>query len=166
MKNSIKILAGFALLSVVFMGCPYESEVPIDKPLIKVNENFLTKWEKKSSDTYDYKVSKVDMYTYKILEIKRETKEVSDRYYGYFSKIGETDMFNMYKVDTDGNRTGKYMIYKAVISATGSRVTLVEMTENVDEQFESSMELKNFIKANMNNSYFWDKDEEVYLMSE
>jgi hypothetical protein len=42
-------------------------------------------------------------------------------------------------------------------------ITVREMTDNVRETFENSNDLKQFIAANMNNSYFFNKDEATYL---
>ena len=43
------------------------------------------------------------------------------------------------------------------------RFVFYEVTDNIDEQFEDSKALKKFIKKNMNNSYFYNKDEETYI---
>lgn len=61
------------------------------------------------------------------------------------------------------NTTPNYYLYKMDVSPSGSRITLSAVTENIDEVFTSSAELKAFIQKNMKHSFFFEKEEEVYL---
>lgn len=158
MKN-FRILAGLALASILFMGCPYSSEVPIDSPAIKIDEKLLGTWESKSSSDYSYKVTKSDVNTYTIEKKSASSGDVTT-YKGFISDVGGVRYMNIYE---DGSTTNTYYFYKLEISTSGVKTTLTPVTENIDEKFTTSAEMKDFFKKNQGNSYFFDKDEDVYI---
>jgi virulence-associated protein VagC len=52
------------------------------------------------------------------------------------------------------------------MTTSGSKLTLAPVTENIDEKFASSEEIKAFFKKNMAMSFFFDKDEDVYIKAD
>lgn len=58
---------------------------------------------------------------------------------------------------------GDYYLYR--IDMGNGEFTLFELTDNIDEKFNTSAELKAFVKKNMGLSFFYNKDEERYLKS-
>ena len=154
-----RILSGLAMASFLFMGCPYSSEVPIDQPAVKIDEKLLGTWESKSSTDYTYKVTKSDANTYAIEKKSMSSGDVTN-YKGFISDIGGVRYMNIYE---DGSTTNTYYFYKLEISTSGVKSTLTPVTENIDEKFTTSSELKDFFKKNQVNSYFFDKDEDVYI---
>ena len=147
-----RILNFFWLLlaCTAFSGCPYESEVPIDNPSIKVNPKLLATWEDtKNHDVY--KVTKHDDFTYSIEQVN--TKENSGLL-AFESLVEGVTFLNIWDASTV---TKKYSLYKIDSQPDGS-ILLSEVTENIAETFSSGAELKKFISANMKNSYFFGKE--------
>jgi len=141
-------------VSLLFQGCPYESPVPIEAPSIKINPALLGTWvSAKEGSNETYEVTKKDDYHYSINET-----DASDHnnYEAYISDVGGAQFLNIrgYEKDSASN----YVFYKLNMNST-NEITLSEITENVDEKFSSSADLKKFIKSNMKNSYFFGKEE-------
>ncbi len=150
------------LLSFVFMGCPYGAEVPIDDGKTKIEEKLLGKWESKSSSDYDYIVSKKDDSTYKIEKKPRGDGDVTV-YLAFMSVIGTNRFLNVWE---EQNSTQTFYFYKMDISGSGAKLTLSPVTDNIKEKFETSAELKAFFEKNMNLSFFYSKDDEVYIRAD
>ena len=154
MKNLIVAMSMLSI-GILFTGCPYESTVPIDKPSMAINLKFLGTWEDTTHhDTYT--VSKQDEFSYSIKQINNEPEE-NKKYIAYASQINGIDFLNVWDTESK-NPVRKYSFYKMDIKSPGS-INLLEITENIDEEFTSSDDLKKFIGLNMHNSYFFGKDE-------
>jgi hypothetical protein len=149
------------LISLVFMGCPYESKVPIGPADTKVNSDYFGNWmsnSESSGTSGNYKVSKEDKFTYKVEEIK-EKEEKSEEgeatepvkpvvYIGHITMVNDIPFVNLYKQDTE-----TYMLFKMALN--GKKAVLSEITPYVKETFNSSAELKKYVSANMDVSYFF-----------
>ena len=159
-----KILSIVCLLacSILFIGCPYDSEVPIDKPAVKINQKLVGTWEARSNKDESYKITKKDDFTYSIEKTNKKSKDKdTQKYLAYTSLVNGTSYLNLWENNGDASSI-KYYLYK--IEMTGDAViTLAEVTENVDERFTTSEELKIFIGDNMKNSYFFGKEETSYI---
>jgi hypothetical protein len=148
-------------LMLVLTACPYSSENPMDaKPSVKLEEKLLGQWESKSSSDYLYTVSKADDFTFKIEKKSNSSGDVTT-YKGFLSTIDGTKFMNVYEESTSETKT--YYFYKVDISTSGAKVTMAPVTENIKEKFTSSDELKAFFKKHMGLSFFFDKDEDVYI---
>ena len=160
--KSLFISALCAVCLVAFSGCPYGSEVAIDKPSISVDEKLLGKWEPKSSSDDQITITKVDQFTYKI---EKKTKNSTDVtvYKGFLSNVDGTKFINIYE---ENNSTPSYYLYKIEISASGAKATLAPVTDNIDEKFETSEALKAFIKKYKDLSFFYQKDEDVFIRAD
>lgn len=157
--KKLSLLFAIGFISLVFMGCPYSSEVAIDTPSVKIDEKLLGKWESKSSSDYSYTVTKADAFTYTIEKKSASSGDVTT-YKGFLSNVGGTFYMNVYE---DGSTTPTYYFYKIEISSSGAKTTMTPVTENITEKFTASAELKDFFKKNQINSYFFDKDADVYI---
>lgn len=157
--KTLRILAAIAVCAIVFMGCPYSAEVAIDQPSVKIDDKLIGEWESKSSSDYKYTVSKADSYHYTIDKKSASSGDVTT-YKAFISMIDDTRYLNVYE---DGSTTPTYYFYKMTISSSGVKCTLVPVTENIDEKFTTSSEMKDFFKKNQVNSYFFDKDEDEYI---
>lgn len=157
MKKSYYLLP-VLLVSLFFMGCPYESKVPIGEADTKVNPDYFGKWVSSSESTGaagDFKVSKEDKFTYKVEEDKEIEKPEDGSepakptvYIGHITLVNEIPFLNLYKQDTE-----TYMLFKMAVN--GKKAVLSEVTPYVKETFNSSAELKKYISANMDVSYFF-----------
>ena len=158
MTRSLAILL-LCACSFLFMGCPYDSQVPIDSPSVKIDERMVGSWESKSSSDYKYIVKKRDAYKYTIEKKSASSGDVTT-YIGYLSKVDDVTYINVYE---DGATTPTYYFYKIRFSSSGAMVYFAPVTENITEKFESSAQLRQFFRDNQKNSYFYDKDEDVYI---
>ncbi len=161
--KKIKLLAVLAAVSTLFMGCPYSAEMALDeKPSVKIDEKILGKWEQKSSSDYAYTVTKEDDNTYKI-----EKKTVSSGdvtvYKGFLSDIGGTRYMNVWEAEAT---TKAYYFYKVEMTTSGSKITMAPVSENIDEKFTTSTEMKDFFKKNQLLSFFFEKEEDVYIKAD
>ncbi|MBK8087658.1 MAG: hypothetical protein IPK31_06790 [Chitinophagaceae bacterium] len=165
-----RLLYFFAVItaSLFLMGCPYETEVPIDKPEVKFPAGLLGKWEPKSSSDDIYTIKKKDDYIITITKVKKEAKpdDAAEEYEAFISDVGGIKFLNLSEKKGEDFGTKKYYLYKLEISPSGARLTLSPVTENIDEKFQTSAELKNFIQQNMKHSFFYDKEDEVYIKAE
>jgi uncharacterized protein YxeA len=165
MKKIIIPLIIMASLVILFSACPYASSVPIDNPSVKVDKNLLGKWVKASDQSAEnptfYEINQLDVYKYNIVKNEYNTYDsayTKTAYVGHISKIDNISFLNMQQ---DGK--GDYYIHR--INLGDGEFTFIEVTDNIDEKFNSSEELKAFIKKHMNLSFFYNKDEERYTKS-
>ncbi|MCX6291466.1 MAG: hypothetical protein NT126_06845 [Bacteroidetes bacterium] len=159
-----KLLSVLCLLSLffVFTGCPYESDVSIDSPVVNINPKILGTWEARSNQDESYKITKKDDHTYSIEKKDKKAKDKeSQKYFAFPSVVGGVTFLNLWENNAEAS-SPKYFLYK--LEMTGdAMVTLSEVSENIDERFTSSDALKQFISANMKNSYFFSKEETTYI---
>ena len=157
----------FGALSLVFMGCPYESKVPVDDAsMAKADKTLKGTFKEKDSDDYLWTVT-LDGTTYTIE--KKNTKDGGDptMYEGFLSDVSGSTFMNVYDKSTDGSSPDKFYIYKVnKKDDAAGRVYMQAMTDNVTEEFASSAELKSYIKKYMDLSFFWNKDDEKKFFRE
>jgi hypothetical protein len=166
------------VVSVLFTGCPYTSDVPIDKPNIKFDSRYLGIWTDAKVQNIRYDIKKYNDFEYLILQLPDTTskednsaddnsgqpedvKKSSDTtiYTGHISKIKDFYFLNL-KAKGDGFlQSNQYSIYK--IDFTGSsEFSLTEITSNIKEQFDNSDDLKNYIEKYMDSgiSFFYGSE--------
>jgi hypothetical protein len=160
-KFTLKFIA-FASLTLLLTACPYGSEVAIDEPIVKIDDKLLGKWESKNSNDYIYNVTKKDDFTYKF-EKKGKASTDGSTYIGFLSVIDGVRFMNVYE---EASSAKTYYLYKVEQSASGAKTTLIPVTENIDEKFASSAELKAFIKKYMALSFFHSKDQDEYFRAD
>ena len=157
--NKLFVTASMLALCFIFSGCPYESAIPITAPTEKINPKILGSWEDSKNNT-TYKVSKETEYIYRVDEMEKDQKE-NDHLFAHTSMINGKSFLNVLN-DRPEDSLKKYSFYKMELKPNGS-ILLAEVSENIDERFSSSKDLKNFFAANMHKSYFFSK-EEVHLV--
>ncbi len=161
-KNLIPVLAILELV-VLFAACPYTSSVPIDNPSVKVDKNLIGKWVKTSDQANEHPtyfvISNIGDLKYNIIKNEYNSYDSAYSQTIYVSHISKIDNLNFMNMQQDGK--GDYYLYK--IELANGEFTLFEITDNIDEKFNTSAELKAFIKKNMNLSFFFNKDEERYI---
>jgi hypothetical protein len=151
--------------SLLFMGCPYNSETPIDTtPSVKIDAKLLGKWQQRSSEDITYVVTKNDEFTYSILEKHKAPKDGSkpedDKTYNAF--LSDVDGVKFLNLFEPGQDTKSYYFYKLEFSEETEGFTLFPVTEYITEKFTSSAEIKKFFSANKGLSFFYGtKDEYI-----
>jgi hypothetical protein len=157
MKTFKRILL---LVPMVFLlcACPYSAEFALDeKPVEKIDPKLVGSWEPKENEpTYNYTVKKADDYNYTIDKITLKSGEVTS-YKAFISKIDGVTYLNV--IEGEGTT---YYFYK-VEFPNEYKVKLSSVTENIDEKFEKSADLKAFFKKNQGLSFFFEKSEDEYL---
>ncbi len=161
MKTTVRLLFIFFAI-VIFSGCPYNSEVPIDEPSVKIDDKLLGLWEAKSSSDYLYDVKNTDNFTYSIEKKSTESGDVT-AYKGYLSDVEGVRFFNIWEESASPR---VYYFYKVETSTSGARLTLAPVTENIDEKFNDSKSLKDFFKNHSTLSFFYSKEEDVYIKAD
>ncbi len=161
--NKLVQLVAMAACCFLLMGCPYETEVPISEPSVTFPADLLGKWEPKSSGDEIVTIRKKTDYIVSISKTKKEPKEDDkpEEYEAYLSEVDAVKFLNISEVGEQGSGA-KFYLYKIEVSANNSRITLNAVTENIDEQFSNSAELKAFIQKNMHLSFFYEKEDEIY----
>ena len=163
MKTKNLLIVLFAGILFVLMACPYQSSVPIDVPNQKVDKAMFGKWVKNADKDKDnpgyFEISAIDKYKYNIVKFEYQSNDSTykqTKYVTHFTKIVDFVFMNMQK-----NGEGDFYLHR--IDLTGDEFTLFELTDNIDEKFTSSEELKKFVKSNMTLSFFYNKDETKYV---
>lgn len=154
MKLQFRVFAIFASC-FLFAGCPYESKVPIDPPSVKINPDLLGTWEDQANKNETYHISKQDEFSYHVVVTDLE-KDEHEIYHAYASVVKGVTFLNISK-EKQGNPPSSYLLYKLDIEDDHT-FTLSEVTDNIDETFATSSDLKKFVGANMKNSYFFGKE--------
>lgn len=160
MKKFLLTLTLFASL-LFFTGCPYSSDVAIDSPSVRINDKLLGTWELRSSSDQSYIVTKVDNFTYKFEKHSKSSSDVST-YFAYMSDVAGTKYLNLWEDDKGSGAAKTYYFYKFEQVSDGL-VKFIPVTENIDEKFNTSAELKGFITKHQNLSFFFAKDEDTYI---
>ncbi len=145
-------LLAFAL---VFMGCPYESVVPIDVPNVKVDKTYLGKWyNENSKETYEYVVTQDGDFSYDVEEVTlgSEGSESTSKFYkGHLSNVGDAQFLNL-----KGSDSQSYLLFKVEMMGGGLKVS--DVTPHIKETFSRSADLRAFISAHMHLSYFFGEE--------
>lgn len=156
--KTLSIIALFGTLSLTFMGCPYESKIPLDNAdKSKPDKDLVGSWEEKGSEDYEWKCT-MDGNQYHI-----EKKSTSDSeaeptvYIGFLTDIGGSPFLNVYEQDFDSEKS--YMIYRMEKKGE-DRIKFRAMTDNVTEEFTTGEEFRSFVKKNMDLSFFYNNDDE------
>ncbi|HMZ90685.1 MAG TPA: hypothetical protein PK511_06770, partial [Chitinophagales bacterium] len=160
MKRSLYIVM-FLITGILFAGCPYSAEIALDeRPNIPVDKAMLGKWELRSSSDYTYVITAKNDFVYSIM--KKSTSDGSETVYeGFLSDINGKKFLNIYET---GSTTPTYYFY--LFTQTGNdRFKLDPVTDNIDETFTNSRDMRNYFAKNMDVSFFFDKDADEYLRS-
>lgn len=164
MKSQIVRMAALVSLMMLVTACPYQSKVPVSEPNEKLDKKLFGEWVSAADleleqPTY-YKIGKFSKTKYDLKEYTYSSYDsvyTENQYWMHSSKVGDRVFMNI----ESANSTDGYYIY--CIEKGDNEITMLEMSENVDEQFTASAELKKFIEKNMELSFFYSKAETKYI---
>ena len=164
MKRQIFRFAALASMMVLLTACPYQSKVPISDAKEKVNKKLFGTWINSSdleieNPTY-YQIGKFSKTKYDLKEYTYSSYDsayAENQYWMHSSKVGNRTFMN---IESASNSDGFYLYY---IEIGDGEFTMFEVTDNIDEQFASSEELKKFVEKNMEHSFFYSKSEAKYI---
>jgi len=156
----------FLPLLVLLTACPYESAVPITDANKAIDGKLLGKWYKegemdKEYPSEFYKIKKEGENLYQVIkkELNSEDNTYNEEIYTSHISVLKGPNDKTYKF-LNMEKEGKYYIHR--IRLNKERFVLYEVTDNIDEKFNTSPELKAFVKQNMHLSFFYNKDEVTY----
>ncbi len=160
--KKIYLLALLCCCSILFTGCPYNSDVTIDDAkAVKIDAKLLGKFQQRSSDDVTYVVKQKDDNTYSILEKHKKTEGSTPQddktYEGFLSIVDGTKFLNLYATDQD---TKSYYFYKVELDTETDGFTLFPVTDYITEKFTASADLKKFVQQYKNLSFFYGSKEE------
>lgn len=160
MKHTL-LFTCLVLTWMIFSGCPYESNVPIDQPNQAIDSLLLGNWEDRGDYNQPYTISQLNHYTYKI--VHQKNNGIADTYYAYTNKVADRTFLNLWQEDTLQQR--KYLLYSIENKHEGI-ITLKEVSEKTKVHFSSSTDLKKYLEAHMNDSDFYNKNETIFINRE
>lgn len=165
MKNLVKT---FWLLPMMILltACPYESQVPITDANNPIDKTLLGNWYKEGEQgteypTEYYKITSMTPELYQITKMEMNSEDSTYREESYVShmsvlKGSDNKEYKFLNMKKDGN------FYLHRVDLSEKRFVLYEVTDNIDERFSTSDELREFVKKNMHLSFFYNKDEMTY----
>jgi hypothetical protein len=165
MKNLVKTLWLLPMM-ILLTGCPYDSQVPITEADKPIDKTLLGNWYKEGEQANEYpseyyKITGMTPQLYQVTKMEMNSEDSTYREEPYVSHLSvlkgadnkEYKFLNMKK-------DGSFYLHRMDLSE--KQFVLYEMTDNVDEKFNSSAELREFVKNNMHLSFFYNKDELTY----
>ena len=163
MKNKAVRFAALASVALVLTACPYASSVPVAAPSEPVNKELFGKWIAATDVDYDdptyYTIGKRDENRYEVTEFvfRSYDNKYSKTPYLMHSSVVNGKTFMNVQEETGGD----YHIHMIEIGT--DEFTLFEVSENIDEKFSSSGDLRTFIEKNMGLSFFYSKGERKFV---
>jgi hypothetical protein len=160
MKN-LKWILPLAILTVMLAGCPYSSDIALDKTGKKIDASLLGTWEPKSSSSTDkYVITKDNDFTYKITKTSKDAKEPTI-YKGFLVDLDGDTFLNLW--EENGSTEKTYYFYKVTLSSSKNKITLDGVTDNITEKFSTGAEMQAFFKKYKNLSFFFEKSPDEFI---
>ena len=173
-RSRIKLL-GLILISIVLQGCPYDSKVPASEEPIEIPKNILGKWvESDELGSANEKFFLVSRPSRNSMLINKISYTASDENYDTTSYSGQLckikgQLFLSLKNQTPlGEQTSpfeeeekKYFIYR--VRPYYDYFKLDELSNHIQEQFESSAELRKYIEVHIDNEIFYNARSTTYI---
>jgi len=163
MKKSAYHIIVLSAMMLILTACPYSSSVPISAATESINKDLLGEWVSASELSYDqptyFKISKLDKTRYELVEFSYSSYDSSysqTPYIMHTTTIGEMLFLNIQE-----RAGGDYHLHR--IELGKNEFLLFEISDNVDEKFNKSEDLKAFIEKNMHHSFFYTKGEKRYV---
>ncbi len=158
LKKTILFAGVFAGL-VMLWGCPYKSSVPLGEAVEKVRPEYLGNWIPENEATIEnpayYSIEKYDSVRYTIADYKYNNEEKDYTVKNYI--VHTTSMDGLVFLNMQESGTREYLMLRLDLVPSG--LVMYEVTDNIDERFDTSAEMQKFFKENMKLSFFYNKDE-------
>lgn len=144
---------------VLLWGCPYKSPIALSNPVEKVQQRVLGTWVTEAQATMenpDYYVVKANDSVHYAIEYfqfnKTEDSYASKNYIAHTTSVSGFVFLNI--IETGSN---EYLLHRLTYTPTG--LVIQEVTDNIDERFDSQEKMRAFFEQNMRHSFFYSKDE-------
>ncbi|MCF8464241.1 MAG: hypothetical protein K9G41_05345 [Flavobacteriales bacterium] len=154
------VLFAFTFVMLIFLwGCPYKSPVALGPAVEKVQSEYIGSWVPATEATIVnpsfYVISEFDSVHYDIEHHQFNEDEKGYHTKNYVAHTTSIDGFVFMHLVESG--TKDFLLHRLVLTPSG--MTLFEVTDNIDEQFDSSEKLRQFFIQNMRLSFFYNRDE-------
>ena len=147
MKNFfclLSIVSGLFILS----GCPYESKVPLGKPVEKINPAMFGIW---NEEHWEFNIGRQDEFTYNCVFRNRYKNEISDTNFAYSTTINGITFLNVWEKGS----SEKYGLYKLEMNGN-NQFKVFPVTADIEKEFSSGDSLKAFIAGEMKREGFYE----------
>lgn len=158
LKKTVLLTLTSAML-VLLWGCPYKSQVALGNAVEKTQQRIIGSWVTEiqaAKETPDYYVVKANDSVHYAIEYFQFNKEdevyTSKNYIGHTTTIHGFMFMNLMETSSK-----EYLLHRIDYVPTG--LVLYEVTNNIDEKFDSSEKMRAFFEKNMRHSFFYSKDE-------
>lgn len=165
-KHTLKLLC-LTLVLTALTGCPYGTEITLDGAE-KINSAYLGKYEKQNSSYYYLVVSKYSDNEYKLEKYRTTSETVKETGIGRVFDIKGTKFIVVKKHSSSSSSyyKKKQYIYKFMPSKSGYIMKLQGVSDYIDEEFETSEELKKYLEKYKDLSFFYQKKVDKYYKSD
>ncbi len=141
------------LFSFGLVGCPYQSQVPLDQASLPIDTRLLGVWREDSSTAFMvYTIEPQGDFEY---AVRSEGDSGMNQYQAYLTQLGSHWFLNL--KNSDENSTERYSLFRLEIGDDGASVTLFPVTENILEKFTRSSDLREFFEKYQDLSFFYEK---------
>ena len=156
-----KIILGtltFTML-ILLWGCPYKSQIALGDPIEKTQQRLLGLWvaqtqaAKENADYYEVKANDSVHYAIEHFQYNKEEGVYSSK--NYIAHSTTINGFMFMNILETGSK--EYLLHR--IDYVPNGLVLYEVTDNIDEKFDSSEKMRAFFEKNMRHSFFYSKDE-------
>lgn len=161
MNKLIQLIALVGILSL--FGCPYTSQIPISEPETKMDKRLIGKYQTVEDQAIESKafmeIEAGNVTSYRVSDHKFNSADSTfsvTNYVAYESRIDDVSFFNILE---EGK--APYMIYR-VDKISENSFRLMEVTDNIDEKFETSADFAAFLSRYKDVSFLYSKEETVY----
>lgn len=158
LKKIVLVTLTLAML-ILLWGCPYRSQIALGDAVEKTQQRVLGSWvaeTQAAKETPDYYVVKANdsvNYAIEYFQYNKEEKAyTSKNYIGHSTTISGFMFMNLMETGSK-----EYLLYRIDFVPNG--LVLYEVTDNIDEKFNSSEKMYAFFEKNMRHSFFYSKDE-------
>ncbi|MBW7868178.1 MAG: hypothetical protein H3C31_07645 [Brumimicrobium sp.] len=160
-RKPFLLTAFFAVLTLLFTACPYSSSISLGEAKEAVDASLFGNWYSVSDDSehpYYYQLADIDGKTFSVKKFEYNESDAeydkTDSYKAHFTTIDGTKFLNLFQNDT-------YYFYKLEFTSTDT-FKLQEVTDNIEETFDTSDAMYKFFKTYKNLSFFYTKGPESY----
>lgn len=147
-------------LTTILTGCPYKSSVPLADATEKVNLQMFGKWLPKTElgkpNPAYYVIEMRDSLHYDIDHFQYNEQEKDYNLKEYIAWSTRINNLNFMNVQGSGEQ--EYYLHRLDVMGDDLMI-LFQVTSNIDEQFEKSSDLREFVRKHSGLSFFYNKDE-------
>ena len=144
---------------ILLWGCPYKSNVALGDAIEKTQQRMMGSWVPEDEVAYEnpsyYTIDAYDTTRYAIEHFqynKDEAGYTSKNYVGHTTYLDGLMFMNMVE-----SGTKEYLMHRIDFVPAG--LVLYQVTDNIDEKFDSSEKMREFFQKNMRLSFFYNKEE-------